>query len=490
MSHLRLLLRSQRGVAVYLVAVLMSLFMAFIGIAVDLGRGYIIRNALGTAVDGAALAAARMIPQGQSAARAAAERIFNANFPAGFLGVTSLVSPPNVVFSTTADGSSLITVSSSAVMPTSFMRLVPGGSFANLNVGGAGTATRRLVDMAFVIDRSGSLGGAFPQVQTASRNFIALFDQVYDRISLLSFSNNTRVHSAIVQPGRGFALGTIQSQINGLVLGGGTSIAEGLYQGWNQLRLVPNDNQSSLRAIVLFTDGAPNAFAADFPQVAAGCTGTPNVPSGGWIHLPGTLISNDVTPPTATDSEGLWDTYNTVNFDQKALPTTGAGRWSSGNSNNYTQVSPCIPWIPATSFHVPQQGTAAGIPTSFPLYESGLAAQRPLINPSSGMFANHVQNQNNASRNLAEVIANRIRGDGDGQSPIHIFTLGLGNLLNTGTGAGAEQGSAILRRIANDPSSPQFNATQPEGGYFFAGNANELDAAFQAIRDRIIRISQ
>jgi hypothetical protein len=67
----------------------------------------------------------------------------------------------------------------------------------------------------------------------------------------------------------------------------------------------------------------------------------------------------------------------------------------------------------------------------------------------------------------------------------------LGNLLNTSTGVQpAETGSTILRRIANDPASGSFVPSQPEGKYYFAGSATELNDAFQQIRDQIIRISQ
>ena len=35
-------------------------------------------------------------------------------------------------------------------------------------------------------------------------------------------------------------------------------MVEGLYRGWDELRTVPSGQQSGLRVIVLFTDGASN----------------------------------------------------------------------------------------------------------------------------------------------------------------------------------------------------------------------------------------
>ncbi len=487
-------LANERGVAVYLIAVLLVMLMSIIGMAVDLGRGYIVRNALATAVDGAALAAARALPQGTGPARTAAEKIFNTNFPTGFLGVSS-VTAPSVDFGSASDGSSLITVRADAVLPTTFMR-VAGNGYRNLNVSSSGQATRRLVDMSFVIDRSGSLNSVFGAVRAASSDFIGKFDDVYDRVSLVSFSNNVRVHSAIVQPGRGFAKSTIQSQINALVSRGNTSTAEGLYQAWNQLKLVPLDNQSSLRVIVLFTDGSPNAFAASIPQgstygVANTCAG--NVHGGGWTTKTGTIISSDVQAGDLAEVQGLWDTYTTSTTPDNVLiaPTNGTN-WTSGQQRNFTTVDDCIPRIPTVSIHTPQQGTASGIPTSFPLFDNTLPAQRGLIGCAGTPIVcpNHVQNANNAARNLSEVIANRIRMDTTGAARIHIFTLGLGNELTQGNGAGAERGDTMLRRISNDPASGEYDPTQPEGAYFFAGSVDELGRAFEAIRDRIVRISQ
>jgi hypothetical protein len=42
-----------------------------------------------------------------------------------------------------------------------------------------------------------------------------------------------------------------------------------------------------------------------------------------------------------------------------------------------------------------------------------------------------------------------------------------------------ERGDDILKRIANDPSSSNFNSAQQPGQYLFAGDATQLDAAFK-----------
>jgi Flp pilus assembly protein TadG len=483
----------ERGVATVMVALLLIMFMGCVGLAIDLGRAYIIRVALATAVDGAALAAARQLPQGENAASAAATKIFNANFPPGFLGAGAVTN--QVDFGTAADGSDLITITSRANMPTTFMKVA---GFSSIDVGSSGQATRRLVDMAFVIDQSGSLGGQFPAVRTASSNFVKQFDTTFDRVALLSFSTNVILHDAIRTPARGFNLGTLQSDIGNLQLAGSTSTAEGLYQSWNQLRLIPVNNQSGLRVVVLFTDGAPNSWPGKFQKVAMGC-GNGNgacAPNGSLMPYPpgvtGTLVTNDYPAPAGQNDPavtGLYNTYNAANIVFVNPTNNPNGRWTSGNNNLKTTVNPGIPELPnpAVSLHAPLGGSS-GLPLSFPLYDGTLPHQRPMIGTLP--YPNHVQNANNAARNLMESVANAIRADNTGRAPIHIFALGLGADLNLGTGSDNETGSSMLQRASNDPASPDYNPNQPEGGYFFAGSTADLQAAFDAIRDRIIRISQ
>src|SRR5438876_9314622 len=134
--------RSQRGVAFAYLGITLFALVGLTGLAVDLGRSYVIKTNLSKAVDAAALAAARTIGAGQSAARDEANKIFNVNFRNGYLGVTSVQNPPQIAFSVAADDSNVITVSSRAVLPTTFMQIA---GFTNINVAASGQATRRLV---------------------------------------------------------------------------------------------------------------------------------------------------------------------------------------------------------------------------------------------------------------------------------------------------------------------------------------------------------
>lgn len=60
-------------------------------------------------------------------------------------------------------------------------------------------------------------------------------------------------------------------------------------------------------------------------------------------------------------------------------------------------------------------------------------------------------------------------------SNVTVFTVGLGSGVNT----------ALLRQLANDPASTNYNGTQPQGGYYFATNAASINTQFKAIAEKI-----
>src|SRR2546427_7808905 len=78
----------EKGIALVYVGVFLVPLLLCTGLAVDLGRGYLVRAVLAKAVDAAALATARNMAADSSQAKRAGNNIFNANFPAGYLGVS------------------------------------------------------------------------------------------------------------------------------------------------------------------------------------------------------------------------------------------------------------------------------------------------------------------------------------------------------------------------------------------------------------------
>ena len=473
-------LRSENGIALVYMAFFLTALLLSTGLAVDSGRAYVVKAQLTKAVDGAALGAARMLNSGNPKGEAA--RIFSANFPAGYLG-TSSVTNPSVdagffdLQTIPSTGVNVITVKATAKLPTTFMRLA---NVDEVTVSSSSEATRRMVDLSLVLDVSSSIGWRWPAVRDAARTFVNAFDASSDRISLLTFGNGSRVLDQMPS-GRGFDKAKVVADVPSALPGGSTAMVEGLYRGWDELRTVPSGTQSGLRVIVLFTDGASNSVPGNYPA-------SPGVAKG--------LRTYDF-PKNAPDPDG--QTWNNPQITGLYDTETGASGPSYGitvaNWNDTTTLAQ-VPYLPLTSWHTHKR--SGGIPTSFPLQTSTLkvngvaqSTKRGLRNwnAAAGRYPAEVFNINNAARNLLELIANDARNDA-GDYKIRIYTIGMGELVRYNLGTMPEKPEEILMRIANDPASPDFNKDQLDGKYYFAKTEADVGPAFQALQNQIIRLSK
>jgi Flp pilus assembly protein TadG len=459
---------------VYMAATLTVMLLAS-GLAVDSGRAYVVKAQLSKAVDGAALAAARSLNTGNPQAEAV--RVFQQNFPTGWFGTTG--GDPSAAagfFSSAVDapnGVNIVTVTATTVLPTTFMKL---GNFDSVTVSATGQATRRMVDLSLVIDVSSSIGPAWTAVRDAAREFIGSFDANGDRVALMTFSDGAKVLDQMPSS-RGFNKTQVVNDVPSTLPGGSTAMVEGLYHGWDELRAVPAGTQSGLRIIVLFTDGASNSVPGVYDATGAA--------KG--------LRTYDF-PANAGDTHGqTWDSpHITGLYDTLSGAQTGAvdvqTPWNS------TTTVAAYPLLPTQSF---DSHGRAGTPTAFPLQSSTLFVNgrrqdqvRPLRHPNAaGRFPTEVFNINNAARNLVEIVANAARND-TGDYKIRIFTIGMGQLVPLALGTVPESSESMLKRIANDISSPDFNSTQLQGQYYYAQTAEDVGPAFQNIQAQIIRLSK
>ena len=468
----------QDGFVMVYMAVGLTTFLLFSGLAVDSGRGYLVKAQLSKAVDGAALAAARNLNSGNP--RAEAARVFKANFPSGYLG-TDAGDPTTSAdfFSSSVNaqtGVNTVKVKATATIPTTFMSL---GSTPSMLVGSEGEATRRMVDLSLVLDVSSSIGSRWGAVRDAAKTFVNAFDQNNDRISLVFFGNGARVVDAMPST-RGFNKTKVMNDIPNTLPGGSTNMVEGLYRGWDEVRSVPAGSQSGLRIIVLFTDGASNSVPANYPAAAG---------------LPRALRTWDF-PDNGADPDN--QTHANPHIDGLYHTETGAASpsYSLTTAWNSTQTVPQVPFMPLTSWHGFHR--SSGIPTTFPLQTNALkvdgqpqSTRRALRNwnAGAGRFPAEVWNINNAARNLVEIIANEVRND-NGDYRIRIYTIGMGELVRYDLGTRPEKSEDILKRLANDATSPDFNPDQLEGKYYFAQTESDVAPAFQALQNQIIRLSK
>jgi hypothetical protein len=262
------------------------------------------------------------------------------------------------------------------------------------------------------------------------------------------------------------------------------STRQGLYRGWDDVRSVPSGQQSGLRVIVLFTDGASNSVPGVYPGAPAGTSRGLRT----WDFPDGTCPDPDTQTHNDPQIDGLYNTDTGIADPSRVKPRT---YWDDGS------VISTVPYLPLTSFH--EQHRSSGIPTTFPLQTNALnvdgapqSSRRDLRNwnASAGRFPAHVRNINNAARNLVEIIADAARADTGGDYPIRIYTLGMGELVRCPLGSRLERSEDILKRVANDPSSPDFNPSQLPGAYYFAATADDVGPAFAALQNQIIRLTK
>ena len=470
-----------KGQIIVLVAISLIIIFALAALAIDVGIAYSIKAKLNAAVDGAALAAGRGVKQGASDAirianaQTAAGKFFNANYPTGYMRST-LSSGPTTTAVHNTDGSWTVTVTARAIPPLFFARAVGWG---NINVRALAETSVRDLDMILVLDTSGSMADADPAdplhrraidlLAPAAWNFINRFEAANggDRIGVITFASGAVVNLAIDKTDtRGFNKQAIRNLlckssnfnavcVNNLPASGSTASGEAMRRALTDLNLVPSSKRSSLRIIVFFSDGAPNDVGGTFN-------------SGSVI---GDLYSEADFPPSyVSNTDRATRVYS---IDQRDSSPRSYTINTLPTSMNYSIISG-LPYVNETRTVNLASDTSV----------------RTLPN-----YNNTQCNVNRAARNMVENVANTARS-GTGTTAVTIHSLGLGQRLKTleashcnGYGTN-EWGENILKRIANASDASPRNPNQPTGLYVYAQNASELDNAFQAIANQILRLSK
>ena len=157
----RLLPRSrEEGQALVLFTAGIISFLAIVGLSVDVGRFLWARTQIQAAVDAAALAAAQSMPD-QAEAAQQAQYFWDDNND--FLEAQA----ENLQFSVTyPPGNKAVRVEASAEIPTWFVRLV---GFDTWHVSASGEAESKVLDIAIVLDVSGSMCfDTYPDVESGT----------------------------------------------------------------------------------------------------------------------------------------------------------------------------------------------------------------------------------------------------------------------------------------------------------------------------------
>lgn len=312
----------------------------------------------------------------------------------------------------------------------------------------SGSARRRVI-MSIVLDRSGSMtsdGGAMA-IKSAVPTFISLFDNSFDEVGLLSFSDNatidfpigygfiTPIDSAVASmqfAGGTFGTGAGNQPILSPTIGAPLSLAD--LQN-NSVVIKPRKRKKISKVLVYFTDGLMNTVQDSFYCGSS---------------APSVLINY-----------GGYDSGSYVGFLDPTSATTILGTCNHGCGRGFPYnasgaICKNAQGLPVTTFLSQQTGQQT-------------AFSRANVTAESQYRAIYTAN---AMRTESPV-------------PTYIYTIGLGTSVSLGT-------QAFLAQLANDPRYPTYIPSQPAGELFYIPDCPsptctaELNAAFQAIASKLL----
>lgn len=152
--------RDDRGGTIIIIAAAAVPMVAFMGISVDTARGYVVKQRLNYAIDGAALAAARSSLDKDYAK--IGRKFFDANFPSGFMGVTGL----QLKFTLSGD-KRRVTVDIDVNMPTTLMRVV-GIDDVDISLQAVAQRESTGLELAIALDNTGSMSKDIQDLKVAA----------------------------------------------------------------------------------------------------------------------------------------------------------------------------------------------------------------------------------------------------------------------------------------------------------------------------------
>ena len=319
---------NEKGQFLVFVTLAFVLLGLFLGLAIDLGRGYLLKARLSRVVDAATLAAAKAL-KGQigfqdEAVKAACEAMLmngmrvamTADGTCGSTGETNFILNVNFVNKVVSGGPPMrfVEITGTASIPTTFMRLAKlfaSGNFDTLTVSAfAECGPERPVDLMLVLDRSGSMGESdgtgtskFAAMKTAVSAFLSQNFSPHDSVGMTSFGHrgcgnasgtNFTGDRCIEDQPLGSSISSIQTAVNNLQLSGGTNTMEGLLTAGNAMNAPVNNpaRATARHAVILVTDGQPT-IARRFSTTE--CNNSPAgpalpTPPGPWTDEKGCLF--------------------------------------------------------------------------------------------------------------------------------------------------------------------------------------------------------
>ena len=288
---------NQRGSFLVFLTLGFALLGTFIGFAVDFGRAYLEKARVSRLIDGAALAAAKIL-KGQvgfqnAATRAACDSMLMNGAQVTMSSPTTCTAVSGAPITATitffpvpvAGGVDLqyVRVVGDEPVPTTFLRFLgwmAPGDYSNILVRAQAEAgPERPIDLMLVLDRSGSMNqvdgsGQSKKValQTAVNTFLDNNFTVDDHIGMTSFayrgcggssaSGDFTGGNCVPDKSLGSPIASIKTAVNALVFNNGsTGTMEGLQVANAEITNAINDSTrvATRKVLLLITDGRPTS---------------------------------------------------------------------------------------------------------------------------------------------------------------------------------------------------------------------------------------
>lgn len=443
------ILKNEKGQTLIFAAFLAMALLVVGGLAVDTAHVFLRKSQFRRAMDASAMAGITRYQRGVTDATA----IENAAVQMARYNLEEIGLSDEEITSVSADfeidANQVATLAMSAVItvPTFFMRLIPGAGLDSVTINGGSVSRRVPAVLSLILDASGSMscnGGCpekFQALKDAANSFVDSFEDNLDRMAIVRFSNR----ADLIHPMSLVNKTALHAAINSLSASGWTNISESVSMGRIQIETV--NNPEAVKAIVLFTDGAPNTFRAYFTNAKQPPL-TKNYPAVNPIYWDYILFTAE-SPIRVKDPATL------------AVKCTGQGSADVRNCFNSLAYRD-------SRFNV-RVGSGTISRTSRPAMKK-------------------------ESYHLGIIEADYAKTD-----DVTVYTIGLGDPAWEGNdpyqniNEDQEIKSYLLRRIANDPetaSDPQFpglanDPTHPVGAYFQTPDPNDLISLFETVALRI-----
>jgi Flp pilus assembly protein TadG len=476
-------------------AMLPTVLIPLVGLAIDASIGYIVQAKLSGAVDGAALGAGRLLGTNADTVEIAGE-FLNANFPTGFWGSSNLT--PNITYTKTFIAHT-ISVSATVDVPLLFMRIF---GYDHSTVAASAVATRKEARVELVLDRSGSMSSEMTLLKFKAAEFVGKFISGYDELGLVAFATSgvvgyptTRPYNYSPTSSGGPDTNFEITQTNGDMLdmindiqsnsNGRTNMSEALALAYLELQKADHrDNDPTrLNAIVLFTDGVPNTLSV-----------YANDPSDNSLKSTSPCTYNPATAGVASTqmigiAEGDSSTSGGLYF-LASSDSNSAASWMKylisnetiGTGNLKTAVTNCT-YLSKTT---PSLGDLKQVPSKD---YWGDSTNDGTAYKSSPMYKSYTYDSNKptvgsniaiASWNATDNTAQRILADTNLNVTIYV----IGYTPNGGVD------EYLLKRLANTKDSSNHNSAWQTGMYVAADDDAALEVAFQTVASAILRLAR